>query len=48
YKAEMKRVQIECKNKTMSWEVQLEETQKELENKIEFIRKQMIAIQAII
>ncbi|PRP72976.1 hypothetical protein PROFUN_17030, partial [Planoprotostelium fungivorum] len=39
YKAEMKRVQIECKNKTMSLELQLE-------NKIEFIRKQMIAIQA--
>ncbi|PRP72864.1 Mature parasite-infected erythrocyte surface antigen (MESA) or PfEMP2, partial [Planoprotostelium fungivorum] len=46
YKAEMKRVQIECKNKTMSLEVWLEETQKELENKIEFIRKQMIVIRA--
>ncbi|PRP72996.1 hypothetical protein PROFUN_14659 [Planoprotostelium fungivorum] len=43
HKAEMKRLQIECKNKTMSLEVQLEETQKELENKIEFIRKQMIS-----
>ncbi|PRP73728.1 hypothetical protein PROFUN_16647, partial [Planoprotostelium fungivorum] len=43
YKAEMKRVQIECKNKTMSLELQLEEMQ---ENKIEFIRKQMIVIQA--
>ncbi|PRP75045.1 hypothetical protein PROFUN_03881 [Planoprotostelium fungivorum] len=30
----------------MSLEVQLEETQKELENKIEFIRKQMIVIRA--
>ncbi|PRP74365.1 hypothetical protein PROFUN_16205 [Planoprotostelium fungivorum] len=46
YKAEMKRVQIECKNKTMSLAVQLEDTQKELENKIKFIRKQMIVIQA--
>jgi hypothetical protein len=46
HKAEMKRVQIECKNKTMSLEVQLEETQNELENKIKFIRKQMIVIQA--
>ncbi|PRP76484.1 hypothetical protein PROFUN_16933 [Planoprotostelium fungivorum] len=30
----------------MSLEVQLEETQKELENKIDFIRKQMIVIRA--
>ncbi|PRP74825.1 hypothetical protein PROFUN_09525 [Planoprotostelium fungivorum] len=30
----------------MSLEVQLEETQNELENKIKFIRKQMIVIQA--
>ncbi|PRP82475.1 hypothetical protein PROFUN_09722 [Planoprotostelium fungivorum] len=37
---------IEEKEKEHKAEVQLEETQKELENKIEFIRKQMVEIRA--